>query len=57
MDSAYVGPRCEAVFERNEVESKVIERPYRNRPLTAGQQRRNRAIKEFIDIWTCYSAA
>ena len=43
VDSAYVGPRCEAVFERNEVESKVIERPYRNRPLTAGQQRRNRA--------------
>jgi IS5 family transposase len=43
VDSAYVGPRCEAVFERNEVESKVIERPFRNRPLTAGQKRRNRA--------------
>lgn len=43
VDSAYVGPRCEAVFERSEVESKVIERPYRNRCLTAGQKRRNRS--------------
>lgn len=43
VDSAYVGPRCEAVFERHEVESKVMERPFRNRPLTAGQKRRNRA--------------
>jgi transposase, IS5 family len=41
--SAYVGPRCEAVFERNAVEAKVIERPFRNRPLTARQKRRNRA--------------
>jgi IS5 family transposase len=42
-DSASVGPRSAAVFERNEVESKVTERPIRNRPLTAGQKRRNRA--------------
>ena len=43
VDSAYVGPGCEAVFERNAVKSKVIERSYRNRPLTAGQKRRNQA--------------
>lgn len=43
VDSAYVGPRCAAVFEVNKVEAKVIERPYRNRPLTAQQRRRNRA--------------
>jgi IS5 family transposase len=49
VDSAYVGPRWEAVFARNGVESKVIERPFRNRPLTAGQKRR---IEECISMWT-----
>lgn len=43
VDSAYAGPRCEAVFASQAVEAKVIERPYRNRPLTAKQKRRNRA--------------
>ena len=43
VDSAYAGPRCEAVFQRHGVEAKVIERAHRNRPLTPAQRRRNRA--------------
>ena len=42
VDSAYAGPRCEAVFQRHGIEARVIERPYRNRPLTKAQRRRNR---------------
>ena len=43
VDSAYTGPDCEAAFERKGVRSKVIERAYRNKPLTARQRKRNRA--------------
>lgn len=42
-DSAYGGPRWEAVFARHAVEAKGIERPDRNRPLPARQQRCNQA--------------
>jgi IS5 family transposase len=43
VDSGYAGASCEAVFESKGVKAKVIERAYRNRPLTARQRRRNRA--------------
>ena len=43
VDSAYTGAACEEVFTRKGVASKVIERAYRNRPLTARQRRSNRA--------------
>jgi len=42
VDSAYSGPRCEAIFAGKGIASKVIERPYRNRPLTSKQKRSNR---------------
>jgi IS5 family transposase len=41
-DSAYVGPECAGVFAAKNVEAKVIERAYRNKPLTARQRKRNR---------------
>jgi len=43
VDSAYAGAACEAAFERKGVEAKVIERAYRNKPLTPRQRKRNRA--------------
>ena len=43
VDSAYTGPRCQELFARKGIAAKVIERPYRNRPLTAKQKRSNRA--------------
>ena len=43
VDSAYAGAACEEVFARKRVAAKVIERAYRNRPLTAKQRRSNRA--------------
>lgn len=43
VDSAYTGPACEAAFERKRVKGKVIERAYRNKPLTARQRKSNRA--------------
>ena len=43
VDSAYTGEACEEVFERKRVKGKVIERAYRNKPLTARQRKRNRA--------------
>ena len=43
VDSAYTGPACEEVFERKGVTGKVIERAYRNKPLTARQRKSNRA--------------
>ena len=43
LDSAYVGERCENICAEKGVESKVIERAYRNKPLTKGQKKRNRA--------------
>lgn len=42
VDSAYTGPACEAAFERKHVTGKVIERAYRNKPLTARQRKSNR---------------
>jgi transposase, IS5 family len=43
VDSAYVGPRCEKIFSERKVQAKPIERAYRNKPLTARQERNNRA--------------
>ena len=43
VDSAYTGSACEAIFDHKGVLGKVIERAYRNQPLTTRQRRRNRA--------------
>ncbi|MCF7734006.1 MAG: transposase [Akkermansiaceae bacterium] len=50
VDSAYTGPACEAAFEGKRVTGKVIDRAYRNKPLTARQRKSNRA-KSRIRIW------
>jgi IS5 family transposase len=41
-DSAYTGEECERVFADNRVTAKVIERAYRNKPLTKRQKARNK---------------
>jgi IS5 family transposase len=43
VDSAYAGAACEAVFHGKGVSAKVIERAWRNKPLTARQRKANRA--------------
>lgn len=42
-DSAYDGEACKEVFAAKQVEGKVIERAYRNKPLNARQKKRNRS--------------
>jgi IS5 family transposase len=43
VDSGYAGAPCEAVFDSKGITAKVIERAYRNKPLTSRQRRSNRA--------------
>lgn len=43
VDSAYAGAACEAVFDDKGVTAKVIERAWRNKALTSGQRKANRA--------------
>lgn len=41
-DSAYTGPNQEAIIAKNEMTNKVIEKGYKNRPLTDEQKESNR---------------
>jgi IS5 family transposase len=49
VDSAYAGAACEAVFDDKGVAAKVIERAWRNKPLTSKQRKRNR-VKSRIRV-------
>ena len=41
-DSAYVGPRIEKILKKFKMKNKIIEKGYRNRPLTKKQIKRNK---------------
>jgi transposase, IS5 family len=42
VDSGYAGVPCEEIFKACEVKGHIIDRAYRNKPLTEAQKRKNR---------------